>query len=314
MIDVQFDFKSGGSGRGVSYYKVGALCPRRTRLQQEEKEEKGKLERDAGIPEDTFKADKGTVFHKLAEVWHTGKEPGTLLVDDIGYEPAIAEGQRLFSTYKQYFPPDFWGEVLGAETHLPGSCDDNCPSAEMDNKTACRCSRFDREQILLNLFGVTFTLRIDLIVNLTEADCKRIGSKTMIPASDLVPGVYLLDHKTADKVDNNAEMKYNFETQFPAYLMAFNQVFPEMQVKGMLVNRVVAHKPMRIADEGPRKPKSFWQYLVPFPSETECTGIGSWLQSTESLIQTDWPNRAACFMLDFGRPCRFLENGKCDRT
>src|SRR5687767_8015663 len=72
----------GGSGRGVSYYLKVAACPKRVLLNEQAAEEGEKQPLDK-------KMVVGLLFHKLAELYHTGQ--------DVSAMPTIYEGDIFLS-------------------------------------------------------------------------------------------------------------------------------------------------------------------------------------------------------------------------
>lgn len=289
------DFESGGSGTGVSYYKTAMNCPRRARLQKE-KREAGEVKHDY----DGFAAaDKGTVFHRLAEIYHNKDTETVIDVADAAGQPALQEGTAMFASYSKHFGVEAWGQVLGCEVSLPGDCEPDCPYAEAENKTACECGRADNEQRLRKLFQVPFTCRIDMVVLVRESDVAGIKERTGL---ELEPGIYLLDHKTKDRKDSKMHQKYADEVQFHAYMMAWNACFPEMPCKGLIVNVVINHKKMT--------KNSHAAVLVDTPTETQQQAVLTFLNNAAVLAKTDMPNILHCH--DYSG-CPFLHK-ECDRT
>jgi hypothetical protein len=132
-------FEDGGSGTGVSYYTRGALCPRRINLEADNSALAG------------MRANAGTVFHKLCELYH-GEITDVTIDVSAGQEEALKEGRRMFDAYTKWFTPGWWGKVV-------------------------------------ERFGVPFTCRIDMVVRVSDGHCEYLekhGLRGITPGLYLV--------------------------------------------------------------------------------------------------------------------------------
>ncbi len=289
---VTIDFESGGSGRGVSWHMDAAGCPLRRAL----RDLAGKRAEANGLPREHNwaaweHADRGTVFHALVAAYHTGwiNPEQALEIPCPEAKSAFDEGVRFFTGYKEHFPPNFWGEVIGTEVKLfTGEQEDELPP-----------------------FVVPVT--IDMIIQVDEEDISRIV-RHLPTLQGMEPGVYLVDWKTRDQKPYNLLNAYGGKVQGLAYQAAYNYnqfigcpEDPEEPCKGMIYMGIVGHKPMRLHDEGPRKPKSFWPLLQRTPSQADLEMLGSFLLSARALSETRFPNLSSCE--DFGS-CSYYVDGE----
>jgi len=294
VIDV--DFESGGSGQGCTWHKTASECPRRLNLQQAAR----KRAEESEVPckrnwEAMFDADKGTVFHRLAEMYHGRnwvRPDQALEVPEPGAKPAFDEGIRLFNGYREHFPIEYWGQVIGTEVHLPIDATDTEVLSRITAK-----------------LGYPLPVKIDLVVRLSELDVGRIERDCADCGLVLNgPGIYLLDHKTKGQKPNYNQYKSSVQGQ--AYQIVYNAIQPHgEECKGMIFNFVVAHKELRRRDVNKNKGRSFFQLYTRTPSDKDCEVIGSWILSSRALAQTNFQNLSQCGF------CPYCQDGQrmCDQ-
>lgn len=277
-------FKSTSSGTGVSYYTTAARCPKKAALDKQFSELRN-------AAEDTSAADAGTIFHALMAIWYEKQQHALVELDDMNMSGPADYAKFLFENYTKHFKPDEWGKVLGAEMQYP---------------------RNDFDKALMeDSIGVSpFTMRLDLVVKMTEADVEKV--ETARPGLVLNgPGVYIVDHKTSGQKDTNDAIKYIHETQGNAYQMAYNAVHPLAQCKGFIYNKIIGHKKMERFD-AKGVTHSFQTFFCPPPNEIKQQAVRNFMKFASEQAKTKVANHTACF--DFHKPCGYLMNGLCDRT
>ncbi len=277
LVQVLSATQSRGSGSGISHYSQ--RCARRARL-----------DRESGRNESSYAAQRGTIFHKLEELYYTGKLTQSVLPLEFDKETCktdpVLDALRGFAQYVKIFPAD---EIttLGAERALPENA--------------------DQKRVLEVAMGISpFTCRIDHVVKVENLE--HAAKIKALRGLDLKPGVYLKDTKTSEKKDRDAQFKYDLSIQFPAYVMAWNILFPEMPAKGMIINNVVFHDDMSKKEEGTWR--SFRSFLVPAPDEHQQAVVRKYLQYKQQYLQTDHCELTAC--VDYG-VCPYYLNGSCTR-
>lgn len=194
----------GGSGRGISFYKLAVACSRKMHLE--------KALADV-TPPSSYAAQVGTLFHALMELyyWPPARKNVALEIDTYNLDDAFSEALRLFEAYTERFPPDELGEIVGTEIPIE--------------------TEFTP--------GVLFTGRIDLICRLDAAAAARLEETREISVQ---PGLYLVDHKTKGAVSRTLQFEYQNDLQMDAYQMAWNVLHPEDPCVGMLTNCVFRYK------------------------------------------------------------------------
>jgi hypothetical protein len=227
---------------------------------------------------ETARLDIGTIFHDLADLYHSGNRAEVLQYEDAPPEEAFAEAQRLFSWYTANFPVDAWGDVLGTEVQLP---------------------RNESEKaLLLDYFGVEFTLRPDLVTRVGPQHIEKIRKRTGL---DLRPGVYIVDHKTKGRKDPDMHLSYPNSPQFQTYPLAWDLLNPELPCEGIIANVLVTHKKLELG-------QSNCAIFSPRLAENRRQGLIDWLQNADVLAKTGMANRSACFIRS---TCPHLHSGRC---
>jgi hypothetical protein len=274
LIEVLSSLKSSGSGTGISYYST--RCARKARL---DKMYEG---------ESSFNARVGVVFHKLMELYYAGTLVDVALpLDDMAdYEhDPVQEALRIFAGYTVHHPVDEW-EVLHVEMGLP--------------RLAGQGNQLLEDRLaLLRIFSVPFTARIDMVVNIDAQHIDDFQKRRRLELPG--PGVYLIDHKTTDKRDFNAIVKYDLNLQGVAYPLAFEAV-TDIKPIGTIFSQVVRHKKL-VKD-------SFNSFYVAYPNQDRIEAVTSHIWRKHKYFQTDECNLDAC--VDWG-VCSHYMNGNCNR-
>lgn len=290
MKTVYRSLNRGGSGKGISYYETGMRCPRRAQLGyaahlKKKAAQEGREKPVYGVfnPDKINAAGAGTVFHDLAEIYHTRRESEVCLIyNDLGAHKTEQEGRRVFAAYSKIFPPDAWGEVLHAELDLLGE----------DETLKARVKE---------VFGVELTARLDLVTQLhpeqAEELYKLIGLR-------LEPGIYIVDHKTKSRAEDFDDIFGDDSRQFIAYPILWDICNPGRPCKGMIANIVIRYAKMDF-------PRSYEAVFVPPPGPERTERLASFLKMSESLIETNAPFITDCR----GRygVCPFKVSGECNR-
>jgi hypothetical protein len=267
---------TGGSGKGVSYYRSGSLCPKRVLLDEQLRAEQG-TQTYGG----KFAADVGTITHELLRLYHTGINDVVIELGDYNLSDEVAEAERLFRGYTKHFSANVWGQVLGAEVQCPAN----------DAEKAKLASFFYQE----------LTARFDMVVRMSQEDveCWHQAGFIDLPG----PGVYIVDHKTMARKESNLQLDYQTSDQFLAYPAMWDLLHPEEPCLGMIANCLVRHKNIT-AD-------SFAQYFVPKATPEQLASFNEWLETAATHIRGGWANRGAC--LQGYMVCSHLTNGRCFR-
>lgn len=268
--------KSGGSGKGMSFYQAALCCPNRATLSRAEEED----------PDGSDAADIGTYFHKLAEAYYLDIPSPVIEFAAINENPAATEAQRLFREYRQRYSPYEFGRVVGCEIQLPKE-DDRAARAKLDEE-----------------FGAEVTIKPDMVIELDADHADLVSQHRKV---EVQPGFYIVDHKTKKAKTRTLHYEMQFRAQFALYQYVWNQLHPDMQVKGLLANIIFRYKNM---DED-----SFLTLLVPPPSPSEVAVVKGIVRDGARILSErgpSWKNPVHCF--DWFRVCPHLMSGDCDRT
>jgi len=266
--------KLGGSGRGISYYSTAARCPRRAKLDGQNKGSSS-----------GYDAKVGTIDHGILELFYDGKldpailrDPNLFLQVPEDFVDAKDEALRLAQAYFRKYPElDFWGTPIGVEIQLPTE---------------------GMKQAVNEFFLVDLTARLDLATRVNEAQLERIAERTGLRLPG--PGVYIVDHKFRTRRDSYIGETYLLSAAFTAYPAMWNLHYPDDQCVGMIANVTVANKEV-----------VFQQALVSPPDENALRGLQNWLIGANELAGTDFPNWTSC--RDFNRTCGHFTSGACSR-
>lgn len=263
---------SSASVAGMSYWSSFHACPKQRYL-----------DNLYGIGTDETEQEAlgtGAVFHKLMELYYTNQlDQAELNLDNAN----VVEGYRLFKGYKDLFPPDEFGEVIGCE--FPFLIPEDYPT---------------------NVVGVRpFTGRIDMVVRLDDTHVQRLRETRNLPLME--PGIYLLDHKTMKQKRQTVDIEMRERFQFHAYMLAWDEFFGKKYglCKGFIANCVVKHKNL--------VPGSFFCVFSPFPDSDQMTALAVYLQQAYEL-RSRWGDQRAngdqCFKY---RVCNHFISGACKR-
>lgn len=221
--------KSSSSGTGTSYYGTPASCGMKSRLYERYTEAKNEEElEEANEYEESYTKTgrkkvsgkrAGAFYHKLQELWRLGTIPSNLVIDashvDYDYQVACTS----FNGYRQRFGANIHnlGRVHSAEVTLP---------------------RNEAEAAIIKAAfgGKPFTIRYDLLTDISEADCYRIAAERNIAIPG--PGLYIIDYKLLASIGKATGSKYTHEFQQMAYPVVYNLLNPEKPVRGMLTDVV----------------------------------------------------------------------------
>lgn len=268
-IDIRALIHQGGSGSGVSYYLKRAECPKRILLNAQAEEEG-----DRSVSEPMA---IGTIFHKLAELYHTGGDVNRVphIVDD---DPLLSswcvEAWRLFDFYVTYTAPDAWGRVVAAEELV-------------ETMVPFEGLPIVGQQVPRPLSG-----RIDL---LTEQD-ERFGNEYN------GPGEYVLDFKTHKSKPSEVFMKDQYSLQFVNY--AWQRFLKTGKwVRGAIVHHLVRHVKLEVQ-------KSVLTTFIHPPMEHEIEKLKGFVHASAALPD-GFANLSQC--TPFTGVCRHLVSGRCNQ-
>lgn len=277
LLEVLSKLEGTGTENGISQYEKP--CARQYFLD--------KLYPDNG--EDKFDANVGTAFHKLMELYYTGQLVNVALpLDDAAdyrVDP-IQEALRIFGAYTTFFPANEWN-VVEMERYFPAN------QAE--------------QKLIMEVLGVPLTGRIDGVVELDETQATQFEERTGL---ELSPGLYLVDHKTKKKHDQNHAWKFQLSLQFSAYQIVAEALYPDKQMKGLIVNAPVRNKDLlKLTATG--KPHNFLRQLVEPPSEMRRVAVRQQLKWKHEYLQSNQCNLDACVRW---APCRHYLTGNCNQV
>lgn len=235
MIDIKQLLTQGGSGKGTSYYIKRAECPLLGRYNEEAKEEG-----DHGITESIA---VGSIFHKIAELYHLGQDISqvpTVIEGELLLSAWAAEAHRLFAFYASYTAVDGWGRVVSAEelmeTVIPGT-------------------------------DIPISGRIDLRTDIPE------GSP--LAAQFNGPGEYILDYKTHKAKPQDVAVKDQMSLQYVNYMWQ-HFLLTGKWVRGTLVHHLVRHVKLE-------RQKSELTTLILPPSDHDMEKLFAFVKASASL-------------------------------
>lgn len=274
--------RTGGSGRGVSYWSVPAMCGRKRRLMSEHPDVDPIFDRTA--------LDLGTYYHFLKEMWLKGEMPeGVCLDADPVQDIEWGEALRLFNWHRQYFHREYWGAIVAVELKMPVN--------------------EDHAKAIEDYFGHgEVTGACDLVTRMSQADVERIELEREVKLNG--PGIYIVDHKTsgARKSEMDGRSTYTASMQCLTYMHMLNLAFNE-PVKGMIFDVLVKHKTLRRFDEG--RNGSSVQTFVAIPREEDGSVVKAAMAYARHQRDANFANPFACY--DYGRECVYLSRGLCGR-
>ncbi len=230
----------GNTGFGITSRMNLVSCPRSYHLDQERRAAKAL----AGFQQvySNMSNDVGSVCHAMLDTHHSGKEDDGIFMDGEGElievgERTLEKAVNILEWYRPNYPVEAWGKVLETERLLDS---DEIPG--MDEAIGFRDGRDQLER---------YTCKIDLTVEMSEDDVKRINSEEVSKreakgrGKDKVvtitrptlpgPGVYACDYKVYQ-----AEHSYLGEyfgpgnIQFTAYQLAHIHTYGAENYQGFL--------------------------------------------------------------------------------
>lgn len=268
----------GGTSRGISYYKTVLKCARKAILDEKVRSETELVSLGSGA------LAVGSLFHAFMELHYRDNLSEFQGVEFVGKsvdEKAVIEALRLAYAYTDHFKGERLGKVIEVESEYP-----------VDNYQA---------GIICGAVGIEpYTFKLDMVVKLTKADCKRF-EKTR----DLVlePGYYLWDHKTERGRSQTMVDRFMNSLQFTAYQIAWQAINPKLKLKGLLVNIIFK-----------TKVPGFFTLHVPYPRRSQVKVLDSFFQTVQRVLDDDWlkqaPNPEACF---FPGLCSHFVSDRCSR-
>lgn len=272
---------SSGSPYGWSRYKTWLTCGLRASLDWEARERQAELGLDEALEDDALGV--GTLLHKMLELYY-GRAEATEA--PVAAPEALAEATRLYTAYIEDPLRADLGAVLGVEKTLP--CEPNEPDFEL--RVAALATQL--------ALPVKLTCRSDLVVRLSQDDCDRIYKAR---EAEVTPGIWIVDHKTASRRSNDAELIWRTDTQMALNFVLWNNSQPE-PCQGVLVNVIYKYK----------VPKFETFVVKPGADEVlaalHAVRLAGGLSQHRDLAKV--PNTAACF--NYFRPCQYLVQG-CKR-
>lgn len=274
--------RTGGSGRGMSYWTVPALCGRKRRLMTEHPA--------VETITDSTALDTGIYYHFLKECFYNGKVADNTA---ISMEPIQdlewGEAVRLFDFHRSNFPVDYFGSIVAVELKMPVT-----PN--------------HAETIRDWLGDIEATGAIDLVVNMSAADVRRVEEDRGIELNG--PGIYIVDHKTAGarKDDMGGKANYTSSMQCLTYMHMLSLAFNE-PIQGMIFDVLLKHKVLRREPEG--RNGSSIQTFFARPQAEDPHIVKAALVHADRQLRENLANPFACY--DRGRECVFLSRGLCGR-
>lgn len=247
------DFSSHGSGHGWSYYSDLVACPLRisldgNRIEPSIEDIVGELNRGG-------QRIVGVVFHKLLERYHGGTSKQCSIDEVVLTTTAMREALRVFTEYKKWRSPEYFGKVWEVEHQLP---------ATEEQKQSVR--RF--------FGGCDVTARIDMV-------------------SEDARGLWIVDHKTVSWRRSKIDEEFRASGQFDLYVILWNLCYPDRPIVGTKVNLIVCHKVLKEESfEVLEIPIPTSQRIE---SVKSFIGVGSKLGGTSTPVRSScWDKYGAC--------------------
>jgi hypothetical protein len=205
LYSIAQDIKSSHSGRGNSWWEIGANCGYARELTNIHGGE-DHSHKDWAI--------RGVYLHLLQQWWHDGRVSEDTEIELRDDDALWNEAVTLHSWFKQLYGQNFWGEVLGTEVQVPASDEDRTKVAQY--------------------FGVPEdyapTGRYDMLVRTSDEDVERMAnSGILLPGA----GLYIVDWKHGGRHNFDDEMKYTYGPQ-PTLYMTLGSMLLSEPVRGMI--------------------------------------------------------------------------------
>ncbi len=294
---VKYELIPGGSGRGMSYYESYVECPKRTALRARKR-----LDRSAPKELVAGASGVGTIFHAYQDVYH--QDPvdvhrGMFDVEFTGQpveEEVIEKGFFLHQRYRDRFRQDFWGRVIHTERRFPESELDveRIVNAVMPGTVFAKPENIDVD-------APPFTVQYDLTTLAGPQHVAAWKDEWDIVAE---PGYYIIDWKSVNALRKHLTLEMLWKLQFVGYQVAFQAMFPNISLKGLIAVCVTRTKDPKIRP-----------ILIPFPNQRRQRALTDLFQTVERTITDSEmriearPGGGHCF--SWGAPCEFLTSGEC---
>lgn len=254
--------RSSGSGRGNSYWEIGANCGFRRFLEDQ-------LGRDPDAPQPDW-AIRGTYMHLLLQWWQEGKLAKGQIIEHDESDMLWREAVTLFDWFASTYPRDFWGRVIGTEVQFPSTDEEKRRVAEF----------FDVP------LEYAPTMRSDVVTEIDAAGVERFAQQgVLLPG----PGVYIVDWKHGGAHGFDDGWKFTEGTQ-PLMYLTLSRKFWKDPPRGIIYHKVSMTKEK---SQLKLKPTSFRIYVATWQPnfEHECRSMVQF--AYQSLLRRD-KNRYAC--------------------
>lgn len=283
-MKVSIRLEPGGTEAGYHSYLNLLGCQRKYVLDQQAREEF----EQSGFSNEDFLAkhngrNRGTISHSYLEWYHSSY----LIPDEIEFENNvhpnnIKEAKYIVNWYLNQGGCELFHGVRGVEFE------------------------FSSEQYprISDVLGISpFTGKIDLIVDLTDWDIKRMISNFTL-AGTAYTGRWLVDWKVYAKESSWLRENAKAELQYKIYMMAY-KALTGIEPTGALQATLLCRK------------KNPACVFVPvwFPGEKEQQIVRGFFSQVHDVIEDEkFPRCNLTKCTDFiKRPCRHLLSGRCDR-
>ena len=211
--------KSESSGQGGSYYKVAAECGLKARLYDVYPKPDFDEESLIGALTPTGRkkvngARAGTFFHALQYMWRFGLVDSNVVFDASHEDHDFVVAVQSFANYRARHQEraDYFGIDISGELKLPLG-----PEEEAKVRSV--------------LGDVPFTIRFDLLKELTQEHCDRIAIEHGL---SLRPGRWLWDYKLLSSFQERSIDEYRTGFQSMSYPLIYNILRPEAPVEGII--------------------------------------------------------------------------------
>lgn len=281
----RYNLKSGGSGKGFSYYSAATKCPRRAELAAESEVRSENLGEALVC---------GILFHGFADLYHNQlrhridpRDVAFHYEEDgqpVGGNFIVfrEEVNRVWSQYQGMVPPEGLGEPVGAEIDLI------TPQTPVQQKI----------EVYRTLGVSPWTGRVDFVSYVDEELAEKLLPETGFLLSE---GRYIWDHKVHGSERSEYKDTYPDSTQLMSYILAWNITNPHKKVEGGIINAVIRTKTIKLR-----------KYFVPVPDVDDIKSIAAFYTGAQNMLKVlgTWANRETCH--SYGKWCPYMGN-KCKR-
>lgn len=186
----------------ITSYLGYVACPRRQRLQNE-------------AQDGCTNMDIGTVLHVYLEAYFGGKDWRLTQFEPEPSPFVLHEAERVMSAFTYARGRKCFGEVLALEQHISG------PAVEAA------------------IGAKPFSATIDMVVRLSQDNCDALAESDRL---DVIPGVYIVDHKSSEKGGAAFLERQQMNLQYMAYQIAWNAARPDAPAIGAFCNGLIMTK------------------------------------------------------------------------